>query len=156
MSTSEKQMQVVGIDVWRGKAYLPTIARSESGKYLDMEPVYIADLTVSDLAKAIQAVKDTGHELVPDPKTRQELLAHESPILAATGARSWKELAQTGANYSIDWTENEIRIDMSRLDEEGRWESDPNKVRILLPDTPLEVVVEIILDDVKTRPEVFQ
>ncbi len=153
LSTEKKQLQLVVIDVWRGKAYLPTQAKFESGIFVDTEPVHVADLIVDKLIQAIQAVKDAGHELLPDPRTREEFLARKSPVLTATGARSWKQLAQRGANYSIGWTENEVRIDMSRLDRKGRWEYDSEKVRILPPDTPLEEIVEIILEDTKTQPE---
>lgn len=156
LSKEEKQLQLVVIDVWRGKSYLPTQAKFESGIFVDTEPVHVADLIVDSLVQAIQAAKDAGHELLPDPRTREEFLARKSPVLKATGARSWKHLAQRGANYSIGWTENEVRIDMSRLDKKGRWEYDPNKVRTLPPDTPLEEIVEIILEDLKTRPEVFR
>ena len=53
-------------------------------------------------------------------------------------------------------TENHVRIDMSRLDKKGRWENDPEKVRILPPDTPIRSkCVKIIFDDINTRPEIF-
>ncbi len=138
----KKQLQLVVIDVWRGKAYLPTQAKFESGIFVDTEPVHVADLIVDNMTKAIQAVKDAGHAILPDPKTREEFLARKSPVLTATGVRSWKQLAKRGANYSIGWTEDEIRIDMSRLDKKGRWEYDMNKVRIL-PPPPFSTCVKV-------------
>jgi hypothetical protein len=136
----KKSLQLVVIYIWHGKGYLPTQALFESGIFVDKDPVHVAELKVDHMTKAIQVVKDAGHALLPDPKTREEFLARKSPILQATGAHSWKQLAQRGVNYSIGWTENEIRVDMSRLDKKGRWEYDPNKVRILSSDTPLVVL----------------
>lgn len=101
-------------------------------------------------------MKKAGHKTIPDPKTRDEFLARKDPILAASGARNWKQMAKTGASYSIDWTEKEVHIDMSRLNKNGVWEYDPEKKRILPPDTSIEEIVEIILEDVETRPEVLQ
>lgn len=106
--------------------------------------------------QAIQAVKDAGHKRLPDPKTREEFQRRKDPVLASTKARSWKQLARNGASYTVGWTANEIRIDMSRLDKKRRWENDPEKVRILPPDTPLEKIVEVTLEDIKTRPELIQ
>lgn len=153
INQEKKQSRLVVIVVWNNRAYLPTLAIFESGIYVNTEPVYVVDLTIEDLTKAIQAVKDAGHEILPSPKTREEFLARKSPMLTATGARSWKKLTKKGINYSIDWTENQIRIDMSRLDKKGRWENDPNKVRIFPPDTLITEIIETILEDIKTRPK---
>lgn len=150
------QLIIAGIYVWRGRAYVPTHAQYESGIFVDVEPVYLAELNADDLMRAIQAVKDAGHMRLPDPKTREEFLIRKDPVLAATKAKSWKQLARNGASYSIGWTKNEIRIDMSRLNKKGIWEYDLQKVKTLSPDTPLEYIIEIILEDIKTRPEVFQ
>lgn len=150
------KLTVVGVDVWHGKAYIPTQAQYESGIFVDVDPVYIVSLDPDELEQAIQAVKDAGHKRLPDPKTREEFLAHKDPILAATGARSWKQLAKTGASYTIGWTDKEIRIDMSRLNKKGVWEFDLEKVKKLPPDAPIEQIVEIILEDLKARPEALK
>lgn len=146
---------VVGIYVWRGKAYLPVKARIESGFFMDIEPVYTAGLDAEELLSAVEKVLAAGHPCLPDP-TREEMRQRKSPVLAATGARSWKELARTGASYSIDWTEQEIQVYMSRLDKQGRWEWDPAKTRIFPPDTPLPDIIAVILEDMRSRPELWQ
>jgi hypothetical protein len=156
LRTENTGLNIVGIYVWRGRAYVPAQAQFESGIFVDVEPVYIAALVTDEMTQAVQAVKDAGHIRLPDPETREEFLRRKDPVLAATKARSWKELAQKGASYTVGWTENEVRIDMSRLDKKGRWEYDPAKVRILPPNTALEEIVEIILEDIKTRPELSQ
>lgn len=101
-------------------------------------------------------MKEKGHKRIADPKSREEVLKRKDPVLAATKAKSWKQLALNGASYTIGWTEKQVRIDMSRLNKKGVWEYDLEKVRILPPDTPLEQIVEIILADIKTRPEILQ
>ena len=84
------------------------------------------------MVKAIQVVKEAGHIRLPDPETREEFLRRKDPILAATKARSWKELAQKSTScIRLGWTENEVRIDMSRAGKKGSMEYDLEKVRIL-------------------------
>lgn len=144
---------LVGIYVRHGKAYLPVIAQMESGPFLDIEPVYRVDLHPEALVGAIQHVLAAGHPRRPDP-TRDELRPSNDPVLKATGARSWKELARTGASYSITWTDDAIRVEMSRLDRKGRWEWDPAKRRWFPPDAPLDAIVAVILEDIRSRPEV--
>lgn len=142
----------VSIVVWHGKAYLPCQARIEAGMWMDMEPVYVTDVNVEGLKAAIEKVLAVGHPLLPNP-TQEEVKRLKSPLLLATKARSWKELAQTGVSYGIEWTEQHIRVDMSYQDKLGRWQNDPAKVRIFPPDTPLEDVIAVILADVRTRPK---
>ncbi len=144
---------VVVIDVWRGKAYLPVQARYEIGGSMDVEPVYVADLTAEDLMEAIEKV--LGHPRMP-ALTREEIRHRADPVLKATGARSWKELSQTGASYVIGWSDKETRIDMSRLDKKGRWEYDLAKIKILSSNAPLKDIAAIIMGDIRTRPEVWR
>lgn len=148
-------MRVVSIYVWHGKAYLPVQAQFESGVFVAIEPVYTANLNAEDLLAAVKMVLAAGHPRLPNP-TREEMQQRKDPVLAATKARSWKELARTGAAYTTDWTDKEIRVDMSRLDKKGRWEYDPEKMRTFPPDTPLQDIVAVILEDIQSRPEVRQ
>lgn len=149
------KLTVVGIYVWRGKAYLPVQAQFESGVFVDIEPVYVTGLSLEELLSAVRKVLAAGHPRLPDP-TREEMQQRRDPVLAATKARSWKELARTGAAYTIGWTDKEIRMDMSRLDRKGRWEYDPKKMRTFPPDSPLQDVVAVILEDVRARQEVWR
>lgn len=146
---------VVGIYVWRGKAYLPVQAQLESGVFMDIEPVYTAELNAEELLAAVEKVLAAGHPRRPHP-TWEEMRRRKDPVLAATGARNWKELARSGASYDIEWTGKEIIVNISRLDKQGRWEWDPVKRRIFPPDTPLQDIIAIILEDIRSRPELVR
>jgi len=120
-----------------------------------LDPVYAADLEPESLLHAIDKVLAAGHPRLPTP-TREDMKRYERTILKATGVHSWKELAKAGASYSIDWTDKGIQVSMSRLDKKGRWEWDPEKMRTFPPDTPLQEIVTVILEDIRSRPEVWQ
>ena len=77
----------------------------------------------------------------------------KDPILTAVGVKTWNQLAKGGAEYSISWAENQIALYMYRLDKKGRFEPDPNKTKTFPKDTGLRGIVEAILADVNTRPE---
>ena len=44
---------------------------------------------------------------------------------------------------------------ISQLDHEGRFESDPSKTRTFPKDTPLALVAEVVLGDIRSRPELL-
>ncbi|MGH2459981.1 MAG: hypothetical protein ACRDIY_14075 [Chloroflexota bacterium] len=147
--------RLAGIYVWHGKAYLSVEAQLQSGIWMDIEPVYCVNLNEPELVAALEKVLAAGHLRLPNP-TREEVRERKDPVLAATRARSWRELARTGAAYTISWTDKEVRVEISRLDSKGRWEYDANKRRILPPDASLSEIVSIILDDVRTRPDALK
>ena len=141
---------LIGVYIWKGKAYIPTRARFDSGIWVDIEPVYTADLNESELVSAIKSVIVEKYPVLQDP-TAEEWRSRKDPVLQMTRARSWKNIARTGASYSISKNNERIRLDMSKLDEKGRWEVDPRKTSVLPPDTPIEHIVGLILDDVQSR-----
>lgn len=149
------EIETISIYVWHGKAYLPVLGQFKSGIFAVIEPVYIANLNSEELVSAIQKVRLAGHPLLPET-TREEWQRRQDPILSATEAGSWMELARSGASYGVSWTNHEVRLDMSRLDKKGRWENDPIKVRIFPPDKPLQFIVEVILEDIESRPELMK
>jgi len=145
-------IEVVGVTVRKGKGYIPVHAQIEGGPYFMVEPVFVANLTVDDLVAALEKAIAFGHPQIPPP-TQEEMKQRTDPMLAAAGVKSWYQLAKGGADYSIFWSEDRIVLYMSRLDRKGRFESDPNKTKNFGLDTPLQAIVETILADIKTRPE---
>lgn len=147
--------QEVGIYIWQGKAYLPTQGRFESGIWVDLEPIYVADLSLESLVAALEKVLAAGHSRLTDP-TKEEWQKRKDPVLAATKAHSWKALARNGMSYSVGWTDDQIRVDMSMVDGKGRWQFDPEKTRIFPIDTNLQTVANVILEDIRSRPELLE
>lgn len=147
-------IKVAGAIVRRGKAYLAVNAHMEGGGYLAIEPVFTADLTVDSLIATFEQVIAAGHPQIPTP-TKEEMQKRKDPILKAAGVRSWRELAKGGADYTIEWKEDTITLYISRLDHKGRFEVDPAKTRTFAKETPLRTIVEAILEDVRSRPELL-
>jgi len=142
----------VSIVIWQGKAYLPCQARIEAGMWMDVEPVYVSEIELGSLKMVVEKVLSFGHPLLPNP-TQEDVKRIKSPLLAATKARSWKDLARAGASYGMSWTDQNIRVDMSYRDKQGRWQNDPAKVCTFPLDTQLKEILTVILQDIRSRPE---
>jgi hypothetical protein len=146
---------VVNVFVRRGKCYTCMLAQTEAGFYVDSEPVFVTDLVADALLSALERVIALGHPKIPTP-TPEEMRKQIGPIPSAIGVNSWKKLAQGGAAYSIQWNpDKSITLFMSRLDKKGRFEWDPAKTHTFPEDTPLRTMVEAILEDVRSRPELM-
>lgn len=145
-------LQKLTICVWRGKAYLPGHGQFPSGIYALVEPVHVADLTIESLISASEAILAPDIASLPEVTT-EEWRKRSDPLLKATKAGSWKELARTGALYTVNWIMDQIVVDMSYRDKQGRWQNDPTRVRTFPLDTQLEDVLAVILEDIHSRLE---
>lgn len=135
------------IVIWGEKAYVPSNARVPSGLFADIEPVFVVDPTLSELIPIVQKVLSSK----PKSLSLEEIEVHRGLLPRITGARSWKRLGEKGICYIIDVTDKGYLVEMSRLDKKGRWEFDPDKRKTFPPGTDLSIVVQAILDDLKTR-----
>jgi hypothetical protein len=144
------KVSIASIIIRNGKAYMPVMGKTDSGLFVNTEPVFICDLFIEEMTQNLQKVKEAGHPYIQilSPEDRKK---HSDLMLKATGAKSWKELARTGFSYTIEWSDKGTLIEMSRLDKQGRWEYDLEKARRLPLETPLRDLVQIILEDVKSR-----
>lgn len=126
----------------------------EGGPYVLVEPIYVVNLGVQEIAEALEKVINTGHPTFPS-LTREEWQKRKDPVLKAAGVKSWKALARNGASYTLEWSQDTITLYVSRLDRQGRFETDPAKTRTFPKQTSLETIIEAILDDVRSRPELL-
>ena len=147
-------IQGAWIVVRRGKGYIPTQGQIEAGFYMGIEPVYTVSLDAEDIIWAFEQVIAAGHPQLPTP-TAEEMKKRQDPVLKAAGVRSWNELAKGGASYTIYWGKDDITLYISRLDRKGRFEVDPAKTRTFPKDTALRTLVDVILQDVHSRPELL-
>ena len=149
-------IRIAGFVVREGKAYACVPAQTEAGFYVDTEPVFVTDLEADKLLATLGELIALGHPSIPTP-TAKEMQTRAGLIPSAAGVSSWKRLAQGGASYSIQWGKGDaITLFISRLDEKGRFEWDPDKTRTFSGDTPLRAVVGVILEDVHSREDLTE
>ena len=146
-------MKAISVNVYRGKAYVISQGRFESGIWFDKEPIIASSLELQELIEAIKQIKKLEIEIVPDSQSHEWL--GQPVALKATKARSWKALAKNGASYSIYYKDGKIHTQITYTDKKGRWQYDPQKTREFAGNTPLEDIVKYFLDDIDSRPEIL-
>ncbi len=140
----------VQIIVISDKAYLPSDGVYPSGLSTGIEPVFIVNPTMDELLPIVRKMAITGPKLLPWP-TKEDIDFQRKLLPRITKTKSWKRLGQVGISYLFDIAENGIVLEMSRLDDKGRWEFDKKKQKRFPVNTDLTVVLQDILDDLKTR-----
>jgi hypothetical protein len=139
----------VGLIIYKGKVYLQTKARTDQGATIIVDPVYIAKASLSEIKPILIIMMKDGNPRIPHPEDFSKI---KQVTLIATRVKSWKQLIQNAAAYSIIWRANDIVLEMSRPNSKLEW--DISRERIFPPDTDLDMIIQAILDDVHSRPEV--
>ena len=145
---------MVELIVRKQKGYVPVVARDDDGLYILVDPVFTVNLDAAEITAAFEKALAAGHPPFPDV-TAEEWRKRVDPTLRAAKVKSWKKLAEGGAAYVLSWFQDVVRVDMSRLDRQGRFGDDLSKRRVLPKDTPLRELVEIIMEDIRSRPELW-
>jgi hypothetical protein len=144
---TNKRVQIIVIG---DKAYLPSDGVYPSGLSTGIEPIFVVRPTLEELMPVVVKMANTGPILLPSP-TKEDLVFQRNLLPKITKTKSWKRLGQAGILYFFDITENWITLEISRLDDKGRWEFDKSKQKRYPVNTDLSEVVQDILDDLKSR-----
>jgi hypothetical protein len=140
----------IAIVAYKGQAFLPTLVQSPEryGGFWDVEPVHCVDMTSESLLFIIRQLLSNGHEVMSHHPTAEEIKHRDNPLVRATGVRDWKVLDRHSIGYYINWLEDSVELLITRT---GSGEWDTKKSRTLPLDTSLEGIIEVILDDFKSR-----
>ncbi len=142
------------ISIRLGKAYLPVLAKTDTGLFLLIEPIYTADLTLDSLSAAMERVRAAGHPPMPHPSPKEwQHIIRKNPLLRAAKVKNWKEFSQSSIGYDIEWTKQNVVLRVYKIDHRG-WSIGPLKEIHFPTDVSLQTLAEAILEDVRLRPEV--
>lgn len=146
-------IRLVAVTIWNNKAYISTPGRYiNEGPFTDLEPIYIANLTKSELVPLVQTILSKKPETLPNPNP-EEIKFRRDLLPKVTGARSWKRLSQNGIAYNIVVTEKGLMLDISELDSKGRWIFPLEKQMNFPSGTDLSIVIQAMLDDIEKHPK---
>lgn len=115
----------VNILVWHGNVYIPTLAHSEYGGWIKVEPVII---TKPVLEKMLPAIKESlANNLNQSVVKVTEDKGRKDPVLDINKAKSWNKIAETGASYSIVWQDDLIRVSMTMEGKKNKFHLTPKE-----------------------------
>jgi hypothetical protein len=122
----------------RGKVYVPTVAQTGAGFYLDIEPVEVVLACDSEAVRnAVQKALSRGNPPVPTP-TRA---AFPTPVvLRFANVKSWAAFQRGATNWIILTADNRYEIKQSRNHPQGGWVPDPALTEVLPLDSGHEGV----------------
>ncbi len=123
-----------------GTVYVPTVAKTEAGFYMDREPVSVmAAPDTGALRRAIQDAIGRGNPIIPTPPRA----AFPRPVLLKySGAKTWSAFARGASQWSIKEKDGNYQIVGYRTHRDGYWVEDPDQKTDFPSDATVDDVVE--------------
>jgi hypothetical protein len=137
--------------VRKGMAFVPNVAQTEAGFFLDVDPVRVAKLDdLQSLASAIEQAIAAGNPRVPTP-TRA---AFPKPvILKPAGAKNWKGFVERGACFTVFHSRDELELTETSRNDEGEWLDAPSLNQTLPADSLAIDIAKRIADRASQRAD---
>lgn len=135
------------IYVRKGITYVPTVAQTEAGFYLDIEPVAAIPATNVDAVQAaVRQAIGRGNPRIPTP-TRATF--PKSVILKHAQVKSRSAFEKEASLWTISRNGDRYQIQADRKCPDGGWEADPSQVELLPEGAGVEAVAERVSSAVR-------
>jgi len=124
----------------QGVVYMPTVARTDAGFYMNVEPVAVVSLSNTDgIRSAFHELIARGNTVIPTPK-RNEYPPSLLPKYA--GVKTDRAFMHGTAHWAIDEKEGDYQIIGYRAHKDGYWVQDAAQKTVLPTGSTTENVVE--------------
>jgi hypothetical protein len=126
-----------------GTVYVPTVAQTEAGYYMDIEPVEAVSATdTGALEHAIKEAMSKGNPIVPTPR---RATFPKPVVLKHANVKSWSAFEKGTLNWTIVGKSGNYQIKPGRKRPDKGWEEDPAKIESLPPGTTLDEVARRVV-----------
>lgn len=128
----------------RGRAFVPTMAKTAAGFYMGVEPVEVVDAAdQAAVADALIRAVNRGNPVVPTP-TRDNY--PEDPLLKHAGVKSLATFEKSAQSWKLSKREGAYLIAPYRPSGEGGAEEDLERTEAVPAREPLESVVHRLVE----------
>lgn len=123
-----------------GTVYVPTMAKTEAGFYMNVEPVAVVAVSNGEgLRTAFREVMTRGNAVIPTPKRN----SFPSPLLPKyAGVKTDRAFIQGTSHWAIDERDGNYQIIGYRVHRNGYWVQNPAQKIDFSPDTTAGDMVE--------------
>jgi len=137
--------------ILKDTAFVPDVAQTEAGFFLDVEPVRVAMLDdLKSLTLAIEQTMIAGNPLVPTP-TRA---AFPKPvILKSAGVKNWNTFVKRGACFTIFRGDGELEIAETGRNDDGDWVDAPSLNQKLPGNLEVADIAKLIAERARHRAD---
>jgi hypothetical protein len=150
---SHMNKQLWHIYMRKGICFIPFVAKTKAGFYLDIDPVKVVKLDdLQLLTLAIEQAMAAGNPIIPTPSRSK---FPKPVILKPAGVKNWGEFVKQGACFTIIRQENEFVILETSRNENNDWIDDPSLKQIHPARSTTLEIISLIVRRAKQRTDLI-
>lgn len=139
--------------VRKGTAFVPNVAQTEAGFFLDVEPVRVARVDdVRSLASAIEQAMVAGN---PQAATPTRAAFPKPVILKPAGVKNWSAFVERGACFTVFRGEAELELTETSRNDDGEWVDAPSLSQTLPADALAGDIAQRIAERASQRADLM-
>jgi hypothetical protein len=123
-----------------GVVYIPTVARTEAGYFMDIDPVEVVSAADGDALR--HAIKEAINKRNPTVPTPTRAAFPKPVVLKYAKVKSWSAFEKGTLPWTIEEKDGRYNIKPGRKRPDRGWEDDPERVESLPPGITLEAVAD--------------
>ena len=127
-----------------GIAYIPVVAKTVAGFYLEIEPVAVVQ--VSDKPALIKTLENVGAEGIPAVPTPPRESFSKPVVMQRAEEKSWGKFARSTELWNISLDDLCYEVTGTKLEGTG-WVPDPSRIFSISTELGLSGVADIIIGD---------
>lgn len=130
----------------KGRVYFPTVARTDAGYYLDIEPVSVASVSdIQGISTALRTAIERGNPAIEAPSRDN----FPSPVLLShANVKSWATFERLAKAWAITKSGASFRLyPRNKLAARG-WQDDAERVRIFEGDGAIDALVDAAVQQI--------
>jgi hypothetical protein len=137
-----------------GMAFIPTVAQTDAGFFLDVDPVGVVSATDTEaLQHAIKQALGRGNPKVPAP-TRA--VFPKPVLLKYAKVKSWPAFEKGCLNWTIVEKDGVYHVKQGRRRPDRGWEDDPKRIEALPPGAGIDEVAQRVTSSVQAALEAHE
>lgn len=131
----------------RGTVFIPTVARTDAGFYLDVDPVAVLDSTNRQgLIDALKRAISSGNPVVETP-TRATF--PKPVVLKYAHVKSWAAFEKSASCWTIKKVDDIFELHSPQENRAGSWDQDAARIETFEGEAAIEVLASSIVDQLQ-------
>lgn len=131
----------------KGTVYIPTVAKTEAGFFMDVEPVAVIER--SDRTGIVDAIKATIANGNPIVQTPTRLTFPKPAVLSYANVKSWATFEKSAICWEISKQQSVLQFRPQRKHPDGGWEDDPEKIEIFTGPDAIDQIAGVVADQIQ-------
>ncbi|WP_271607201.1 hypothetical protein [Bradyrhizobium sp. CCBAU 11434] len=129
-------------------AFIPTVAQTDAGFYLDVDPVEVVSAIDTEvLQRAVKQAIGRGNPKIPTP-TRATF--PKPVVLKYAKVKSWPAFQRSCLYWTIEEKNGLYHVIQGRKRSDRGWEDDPTRIETLPPGAGIDEVAQRVASSVQT------